>query len=82
MARLGDLTPRQRRTMVEALTTTTVMAEVVGTINARVSGYRCGFRFDPATHSDLIPATYSNSIPAIHSDMDPATYSDRIPATP
>jgi len=42
----------------------------------------CGFRFDPATHSDLIPATYSNSIPAIHSDMDPATYSDRFPATP
>ena len=42
----------------------------------------CGFRFDPATHSDLIPAIYSNSIPAIHSDMDPATYSDRIPATP
>ena len=42
----------------------------------------CGFQFDPATHSDLIPATYSNSIPAIHSEMDPATYSDRIPATP
>ncbi len=34
----------------------------------------CGFRFDPATCSDLTPATHSNPVPA--------TCSDRIPATP
>ena len=39
MARLGDLTPRQRRTMVEALTKTTALAEVVATINARVADH-------------------------------------------
>ena len=39
MARLGDLTPRQRRTMFEALTKTTALAEVVATINARAADH-------------------------------------------
>ena len=43
---------------------------------------RCGFRFDPATHSDLISATRSDRIPATHSNPVPATGSDRFPATP
>ena len=42
----------------------------------------CGFRFDPATHSDLISATRSDRIPATHSNPVPATCSDRLPATP
>jgi transposase-like protein len=37
LGRLGDLTPRQRRTVVETLTETTALDEVVSTINARVA---------------------------------------------
>ena len=37
LGRLGDLTPRQRRTVVETLTEATALDEVVSTINARVA---------------------------------------------
>ncbi len=37
LARLGDLTPQQRRTAIEALTKTTALDEVVSTVNARVA---------------------------------------------
>ena len=37
LGRLGDLTPRQRRTVVGTLTETTALDEVVSTINARVA---------------------------------------------
>ena len=37
LGRLGDLTPRQRRTVVETLTETTALDVVVSTISARVA---------------------------------------------
>jgi transposase-like protein len=37
LVRLGDLTPRQRRTVVETLTQKTAVDEVVSTVNARVA---------------------------------------------
>jgi hypothetical protein len=46
------------------------------------SSLSCGIRPHPATYSDLIPATDSDSNPATHSDPFPATCSDRNPATP
>ena len=53
----------------------------LGMIEATVE-HRCGFRFNPATHSDLVSATCSDRIPATHSNPVPATCSDLLPATP
>ena len=75
-----DPMPPLRRRMIEDMVLAGLARRTQ--LNYLYAVRRCGFRSDPAIHSDLIPATRSDRIPATHSNPVPATYSDRFPATP